>query len=165
VLCLIQLLLGFILLSNVSFEDTFTQVGGASSIIAGLGPFNTSAAMMENVDSPRDYIVADMEGLLDDPKRAAEVSSPNDTSCASCVSYILPGTLQTTAFMDGGAFVQQTPPVEGATAFVVSRCLGYQLDFYRMANVDFPSSACKGYGPVLQLCVMNANGDLVAGMF
>ena len=38
----IHIFLGFLLLSNIDFRNTFTTVGTKQSIIAGLGPFNAS---------------------------------------------------------------------------------------------------------------------------
>jgi len=99
--------------------------------------------------------------LLDDPKVAFRVASPNSTNCEECISYILPGTLQDIEFVSSQLSPQETH-VEGSTSYVALSAPGYQLDFYPVVGMDFPESACNLYGDV-ELCLLNLDGDLFAG--
>lgn len=157
-LFLIQLFIGFVLLANIKFEDTFTRVGDNYSIIAGLGPFDPT---IQNGD-PTELFLSDTS-LLENPLVAVDVLSPNGTTCEECHSYILPGTLQGIAFVASGNTPQQNSS-EGGTSFIAQSAPGYRFDFYPLHDVIFPSSACKIYGKAVELCLMNVDGDLVAGI-
>jgi hypothetical protein len=154
-----HIFLGFLLLSNVDFQDIFATVGPKQSIISGLGPFNSS---IENGD-PTFLVYSDLNSLLQSPQNAFSVPSPNGTSCDECFSYILPGTLNGIGLLPNGTS-PASGAYEGATHYISKNSPTYQLDYYPLSNIDFPWYACHVYGE-LKICQMNINGDLVTGLF
>ena len=155
----LHIFLGFLLLSNIDFKDTFTTVGNKQSIIAGLAPFNASIY----VPYSSYLIYSDLISLLQDQQNAIPVPSPNGTSCDECVSYLLPGTLNGIGLLPDGDPPAATPP-KGVTLYISKSAPAYQLDYYPLSNIEFPSTACHVYGELMKICLMNVNEDLVAGI-
>jgi hypothetical protein len=154
-----HILLGFLLLSNIDFQNTVSTVGIKQSIIAGLGPFNAS---IEVPGSPF-LLYSDLNALLQSEQNAIPVPSPNATSCDECFSYLLPGELNDIGLLpDGDPPAAESP--EGVTLFISKAAPAYQFDYYPLSDIEFPSSACKAYGELIKLCLMNINEDLVAGI-
>lgn len=156
---IIHIFLGFLLLSNINFENTFTTVGSKQNVIAGLGPFNAS---IDNGD-PSFLIYSDLNSLLQSEQETFPVLSPNGTSCIECFSYILPGTLNGIGLVPTGVPPAADPP-EGATLYISKAAPAYQLDYYPLHGTNFPSTACQVYGDLMKICLMNVDGDLIAGM-
>lgn len=155
----IHIFLGFLLLSNIDFRDTFTTVGTKQSIIAGIGPFNAS---IEVPNSPF-IIYSDLNSLLQSEQNAFPVPSPNGTSCTECFSYLLPGNLNNIGLVPDGNPPAAEPP-SGVTLYISKSAPAYQLDYYPLSDIAFPSPTCQIYGGLMKICLMNVNGDLVAGM-
>lgn len=164
-LTLLRIVLGVILLSDVSFEPTYHEVHKIPVLQAGISPMNTTFPDQPGFNlSAVDYFWWYFPSILADGK----VSTPAaPLSCTDCVSFLLPGALASVQFDPTQPNIT-SEDYTTATAFRQDDAPGYQIDYSPITSAD-PSMTlddCRVYGVsfvAVQLCLKASNSSLLAG--
>ena len=154
---LLHAVLGVLLLSRVTFENSWRPIQSLQFTGSGLTPINAS---LVNEASPLDFW-AWVYGLLASPNYAVGVP-PVHCSGTNCSSYFLPGAIYT---IDGTYLPLSFHPE--APLLVLDNSIGYQIEYYPLAVDDaFVGASCKSYGLnpyAVSICIKQSGTDLLAG--
>jgi hypothetical protein len=169
VLTLLRILLGIILLSDLSFQATYNTVHQFAVIQAGQSQMNASLA------HERFFNISDVPGfwwyfpsLLVDAQVSQSVQ-PLSCSGPSCNAFFLPGPLSTVLFDPTLPNITNSEYSE-ATSYIQPNAPGYQFDYFPIdKNVDpaFTLDDCHVYGDstlAVQVCLKKSNASLLAGI-
>jgi hypothetical protein len=164
---LLRASLAIILLSNVSFETTYSGVYESTIIRAGLAPLNASIAKLSSLKSevtPNFWWY--FPSLMTDNSKVVSVP-PVTCSGTSCLSYFLPGSVPLIVF-DSGLPQIGKDNFTDATTFVVNMAPGYQIEYYPVTNDDpvLTIDDCQVYGTTaaaIQICVKEGIDGMIGG--
>jgi len=154
---LLHAVLGVLLLSRVTFENSWRPIQSLQFSGSGLTPINASLA---NESSPLDFW-AWLYGLLASPNYAIGVP-PLHCSGTNCSSYFLPGPIYTIEGIDLPLSFHPEAPL-----LVLDNSIGYQIEYYPPAiDNTFAGAVCKSYGVnsyAVSICIKQSGSDLLAG--
>jgi len=166
----LRMVLGILLLSDISFKSTYPEIHAFPVQRAGLSPLNSSL-----VNFPNFNVTATTEfwwyfpALLTDVKRVRGVAPLNCTGADDeCLSYFVPGSMADIS-LDPSQPVLAANQFPRATAYMQIDAPGYQLDFKRIDRVNDPYMTlldCHVYGipqVAIQVCLKENGNELLAG--
>jgi len=169
-LVLIGLLLGVILLADVSFQTSYIPSTTKQFVKGGLGPFNTTLLSSHSDDLPV-TVFANIRGLLTDSSRVSSTPSTisycqGASSPVECWTVLLLGGLDFLIPEPVGASAEETM---GGTSYVVESVSAYSLEYFPIQNgeIILEDSDCTTYRAppsiALEVCIKNINDDLMIG--
>ena len=165
---LLRVALGVLLLSDVSFRSTYTEVYQFPVMSAGLSPLNITIA--DNRYAFNSKAVSTFwwfyASILSDAKNVREVE-PLSCSAGNCNSYFMPGRAATVV-LDTSVAPITDQNFTNALSLVQHDAPGYQIDFEPVQSVDpvMTLDDCRLYGVdmvSIQICLKKANSSLIAG--
>jgi hypothetical protein len=162
----VRVVLGVILLSDISFRATYRNVHQFPVMQSGLSPINTTWAHASgfNRTATSDFWWL-YPSILADGKTSRSVTP---ISCVGefCAGFFIPGPLSIVLFNSTTPNIM-TGDYPSATSYIQQDAPGYQID-YSPIDIDQSSAwdDCRVYGIsdlAIQLCLKNSNSSLLAG--
>ena len=166
ILTLVRVLLGVVLLADVSLKPTYRELQEFPVLQSGLTPMNTSL-----VYDPKFQFEATANFWWNFPSVMSSGFSIAPVTCSGndCQSFWFPGPISSIQFAPGAAPVTDDDAPQ-ATTFIEKSAPGYQIDFNPIDETKDPPMLledCRVFGiPIIaiQLCLKKTNdSSLLAG--
>ena len=151
---------GFVLLTDVSIQQTWYTINDQISFSSGgLSGFNSTLASA--FEDPALFWVY-FPAIFTESRYVTSIAPQSDACMASpeCVAYLFPGGLSS---------LSPVPQQQNASgsALIVYDTAGVQVEFYPPSETDaFESTDCRVYGTTgfaVQFCIQINNSDIIAG--
>lgn len=166
---LLQFSLGWVLLSDVSFQRTYQTVHQFPVLQAGLSEMNSSLLQTQYFNfTATDIFWWYFPSILDDTKISTSVA-PLSCSGNFCRSFYFPGPISTILFDPTLPNITSSEYSE-ATSYIQEDAPGYQLEFYPIDEADpvLTIDDCRVYGVsvfAFQICLKKTNSSLLVGIY
>jgi hypothetical protein len=166
---MVKVLIGIILLSDISIRPAYQEVFQSGVARAGLSPINASLVDISGFDT-----VATASFWWSFPSlmtNTAEIATIPPLTCSgsSCLSYFLPGPI-TLLLFDEALPMIETSDFQEADVLIVNDAPGYQLEFSQPTGNDSKlnlNTDCRPYGiswAMIIICIKKVGNSLIGGI-